>query len=156
MNLVPRFLRAQSPSHRAGSPRHGAAGTPPCSRAIRCKRRNPSGRSGILITVPTSLAATRSSSERPVRASAIGGSNIGELPRKLPGVHLIHKYPYIRIDVGRPTFGCHLRLLRSGIVNLFALMQDQSKREGAHLFFLQAARAGVVISCQIWNLFSSS
>ena len=44
-----------------------------------------------------------------------------------------------------------------GIVNLFALMQYQGKgKEVSPLYFPQAARAGVVISCQTWNRVRSS
>ena len=46
---------------------------------------------------------------------------------------------------------------REGLVNLFALMQYQGKGETVSpLYFPQAARAGTVISCQIWNRFLSS
>jgi transposase len=45
----------------------------------------------------------------------------------------------------------------SDIVNLFALRQCQGKKEAiSSLASPQAARVGVVISCQIWNLFLSS
>ena len=40
---------------------------------------------------------------------------------------------------------------RCGIVNLFALRQAQSTREDLTYLLPQAARARVVISCQIWN-----
>jgi hypothetical protein len=48
------------------------------------------------------------------------------------------------------------RVRGEGIVNLFARMQDQSKREGLTSLLPQAARARVVISCQLGNLFSIS
>jgi hypothetical protein len=48
-------------------------------------------------------------------------------------------------------------MIENGIVNLFALMQYQGKEEAVSpLYFPQAARAGVVISCQTWNRVCSS
>src|ERR1700752_2937386 len=49
------------------------------------------------------------------------------------------------------------RWMSAGIVNLFVLMQSQGKGEAVSpLYSLQAARAGVVISCQNWNCIRSS
>jgi len=46
---------------------------------------------------------------------------------------------------------------RQGVVNLFALMPSPGKRRrGLTSFSFQAARAGTLISRQIWNLFPSS